>query len=98
MTEALRDTPGSKDEVGHYVTQHNAPLDICPIKLDGSNYLLWSRSFTLAITANGLLKFIMGPVPPPAAASPEFVIWTTQNAQVMTWLFNSMMPTIRHTY
>ncbi|GFY98612.1 hypothetical protein Acr_13g0000130 [Actinidia rufa] len=36
----------------------NVPLDICGIKLDGTNYLIWSRTFTLAIEARGMSEFI----------------------------------------
>ncbi|GFS33921.1 hypothetical protein Acr_00g0031260 [Actinidia rufa] len=36
----------------------NVPLDICGIRLDGTNYLIWSRTFTLAIEARGMSEFI----------------------------------------
>ncbi|GFY88822.1 hypothetical protein Acr_06g0007620 [Actinidia rufa] len=40
----------------------NVPLDICGIKLDGTNYLIWSRTFTLTIEARGMSEFIEEPV------------------------------------
>lgn len=95
MTEVPKDSSGSgKGDLSRFGIQNNAPLSICPVKLDGSNYLLWSRSFTFAITARGLLKFITDPIPHPAATSPYFGIWTSQNALAITWLFNAMIPTI----
>lgn len=63
-----------KDELSRFGTLNNSPFNICPIKLDGCNYLLWSRSFTLVITAQGLLKFITDPILQPAATSPDFRI------------------------
>ena len=41
---------GNKDVSNSYDRQlENVPLDICGIKLDGTNYLIWSRNFTLVI-------------------------------------------------
>lgn len=54
--------------------------------------------FILAISACGMPKFIAGPLTQPATAGPELETWTSQNALAMTWLFNSMKPTIRRTF
>lgn len=43
-------------------------------------------------------KFIAGPLTQPATAGPELETWTSQNALAMTWLFNSMKPTICYTF
>ncbi|XP_058188911.1 uncharacterized protein LOC131306592 [Rhododendron vialii] len=86
------------DDLCRVGTLDNSLLDICQIKLDGTNYLLWSRSFTLAVTARGMSKFIAGLVTQPTDAGPELEIWKSQNALAMTWLFNSMLPTIRHIF
>ncbi|GFZ11529.1 hypothetical protein Acr_22g0009270 [Actinidia rufa] len=54
---------GSKDVSNPYNRQlENVPLDICNIKLDGTNYLIWSHTFTLAIEARGMSEFIEEPV------------------------------------
>lgn len=72
-------------------------MDICPIKLDGTNYLLWSRTFTLAIEAKEMSEFIEGLVTQPteAVALKKF---KSQRSLVMTWLFNSMKPEICHNF
>ncbi|GFZ04584.1 hypothetical protein Acr_17g0001560 [Actinidia rufa] len=50
---------GNKDMSNPYDRQlENVPLDICGIKLDGTNYLIWSRTFTLAIEARRMSEFI----------------------------------------
>ena len=57
---------GNKDVSNSYDKQlENVPLDICDIKLDGTNYLIWSRTFTLAIEARGMSDFIEGHVTQP---------------------------------
>ena len=89
---------GNKDVSNPYDRQlENVPLDICGIKLDGTNYLIWSRTFTLAIEARGMSDFIEGPVTQPeeAVALKKF---KSQKSLVMTWLFNSMRADIRHTF
>lgn len=82
MIEAPKETSSSgNDELSRFGTLNNSPLNVFPIKWDGSNYLFlfWSRSFTLAITANGLLIFITGPIPPPAATSPR--LWNMEYSE-----------------
>ncbi|GFZ14973.1 hypothetical protein Acr_24g0011630 [Actinidia rufa] len=80
-----------------YLQLENVPLDICSIKLDGTNYLIWSRTFTLAIEARGMSEFIKEP----DTQSEETVAlkkFKSQKSLVMTWLFNSMRVDIRHTF
>jgi hypothetical protein len=60
------ETSGVKDVSGQFERKlENVPLDICPVKLDGTNYLLWSRTFTLAIEAKEMSEFIEGPITQP---------------------------------
>ncbi|GFZ15632.1 hypothetical protein Acr_25g0000410 [Actinidia rufa] len=89
---------GNKDVSNPYDRQlENVPLDIYGIKLDGTNYLIWFRTFTLAIEARGMSEFIEEPViqPEEAIALKKF---KSQKSLVMTWLFNSMRADIRHTF
>ena len=89
---------GNKDVSNPYDRQlENVPLDICGIKLDGTNYLIWSRTFTLAIEARGMSNFIEEHV-----TQPEEVIalkkFKSQKSLIMTWLFNFMRADIRYTF
>ncbi|XP_058209191.1 uncharacterized protein LOC131322072 [Rhododendron vialii] len=98
MSEGKNKTSAStKDELNHVGTLENYPLDICHIKLDGTNYLIWSRTFTLAIEAKGMSEFIESPVTPPVETV-ELKKFKSQKSLVMTWLFNSMRADIRHTF
>ena len=54
----------------------NLSFRITSVMLDGTNYLLWSRSFTLAITAQGMLGFLMGNNKRPSSAGPELTTWS----------------------
>ncbi|XP_058222135.1 uncharacterized protein LOC131332063 [Rhododendron vialii] len=87
----------TNDELSHAGTLDNFSLDICHIKLDGTNYLSWSRTFTLAIEAKGMSEFIESPVTPPVEAV-ELKKFKSRKSLVMTWLFNSMRADIRHTF
>ena len=91
---------GPKDVPNQFERQlENAPSDICGVKLDGSNYLIWSRTFTLAIEAKGMSEFIEGTVAQPAEAETvELKKFTSKRSLVMTWLFNSMKTEIRHNF
>ena len=75
----------------------NPSLRLTSVTLDGTNYLVWSRSFILAITAQGMLGFLTGDNKRPSSG-PEFTTWCEKNALVMTWLINSIQPTISRTF
>ncbi|XP_058187492.1 uncharacterized protein LOC131304305 isoform X2 [Rhododendron vialii] len=92
-----KSSASTNDELSCVGTLDNFSLDICHIKLDGTNYLIWSRTFTLAIEAKGMSEFIEGPVAPPIEAV-ELKKFKSRKSLVMTWLFNSMRADIRHTF
>ncbi|XP_058228230.1 uncharacterized protein LOC131336415 [Rhododendron vialii] len=87
----------TNDELSRIGPLDNFSLDICHIKLDDTNYLIWSRTFTLAIEAKGMSEFIESPVAPPVEAI-ELKKFKSRKSLVMTWLFNSMRADIRHTF
>ena len=92
-------TSTSNSSLGHgEKSLGNPSLRITSVVLDGSNYLVWSRSFTLAITAQGLLGFLTGNNKRPSSGGPELTTWSEKNALVMTWLINSIHPTISRTF
>ena len=76
----------------------NPSLQISPIKLDGTNYLAWSRSCLLFIKARGMQGYITGASKKPAANDDNFNQWDSENSLVMSWLINSMQPQISKTY
>ncbi|KAI4347872.1 hypothetical protein L6164_008649 [Bauhinia variegata] len=73
-------------------SQLNADNTITPIgiKLDGSNYALWSQVVEMYISGKDKLGYINGDLPPPSQTDPTFRRWRTDNAIVKGWLINSM--------
>ena len=80
------------------ISTDNPSLQISPVKLDGNNYLAWSRSCLLFIKARGMQGYITGAKVKQAAVDPSFNQWNSENSLVMTWLINSMQPHISRTY
>lgn len=60
------------------------------IKLDGSNYPLWSQVVEMYISGKDKLGYINGDLPQPPQTDPTFRRWRTDNAIVKGWLINSM--------
>jgi DNA-binding phage protein len=87
MTEAL-----SKVQTPTMSTESlTAPIGI---KLDGSNYALWSQVVEMYISGKDKLGFINNDFPQPPTTDPSFRKWRTDNAIVKGWLINSMDPTL----
>jgi hypothetical protein len=75
------------------MTSEPAALPI-GIKLDGSNYGLWSQVVEMYISGKDKLGYINGELTPPSPTDPSFRKWRTDNAVVKGWLINSMDPTL----
>ncbi|KAK6930599.1 Retrotransposon Copia-like, N-terminal [Dillenia turbinata] len=76
----------------------NPSLQISPVKLDGTNYLSWSRSCLLFIQARGLKGYVTGEKPKPTITDSTYNQWEAENSLVMSWLINSMQPHISKGY
>ncbi|KAK6921131.1 Retrotransposon Copia-like, N-terminal [Dillenia turbinata] len=76
----------------------NPSLQINLVKLDGTNYLSWSRSCLLFIQARGLKGYVTGEKPKPAITDSTYNQWEAENSLVMSWLINSMQPHISKGY
>jgi len=64
------------------------------IKLDGSNYVLWSQVVEMYISSKDKLGYINGDIHQPPQTDPTFRKWCTDNAIVKGWLINSMDPSL----
>lgn len=62
------------------------------IKLNGSNYALWSQVVEMYISGKDKLGYINGELAPPPTTDPSYRKWRTENAIVKGWLINSMEP------
>ena len=63
------------------------------IKLDGTNYALWSQIVEMFISGKDKLGYINGDFPQPEPAAP-FRRWRTKNFVVKGWLIGSMNPSL----
>ncbi|KAH7688654.1 Retrotransposon gag domain-containing protein [Dioscorea alata] len=73
-------------------------LQITCHKLDGKNFLQWSRSVLLVIRGRGKIGYLNGEVQRPEVNDSSYANWELTNSIVMAWLINSMEPQISRTY
>ncbi|KAF5454826.1 hypothetical protein F2P56_024463 [Juglans regia] len=64
------------------------------IKLDGSNYALWSQVVEMYISGKDKLGYINGDFPQSSSTDPSFCKWRTDNTIVKGWLITSMDPSL----
>ena len=58
------------------------------VKLNGSNYLLWTQAFRLFIRAQNKLAYLLHD--PPTTSNPPYMTWLTRDYSMMLWLLNSL--------
>ena len=69
---------------------NDSPAVPIKIRLDGSNYGLWSQVMEMYISGKDKLGYINGDYPQPPETDPIFQKWRTENAMVKGWLISSM--------
>jgi len=62
------------------------------IKLNGTNYAIWSQIMEMYISRRDKLGYINGDLSQPTPTDPMFRQWRTENSIVKGWLINSMEP------
>uniref|UniRef100_A0A2N9EUA1 phosphoenolpyruvate carboxykinase (ATP) n=1 Tax=Fagus sylvatica TaxID=28930 RepID=A0A2N9EUA1_FAGSY len=67
-----------------------SPSSICT-KLKGSNYLQWSRAVLVFLTGRGKESYLTTTKPTDAT---KISTWIKEDAQIMTWLWNSLEPDV----
>jgi hypothetical protein len=81
-------TLNSNDNPGNLITQ---------VQLKGENYEEWTRAMRTALRAKKKYGFIDGSVKQPADDSPKLEDWWTVNSMLVSWVFNTIEPTLRST-
>lgn len=66
-------------------------------ELMGSNYLSWSRAFTLAISVKNKLGFLDGSVPMPEPTESLYPPWLRCNNLLLSWLLKSISKDLAST-
>lgn len=88
MTEAL-----TRNQI-QTPPNHDSSAAQIGIKLDGTNYALWSQVVEMYVSGKDKLGYINGDLPHPQPTDPAFRKWRTENAIVKGWLINSMDPAL----
>ncbi|XP_073033006.1 uncharacterized protein [Primulina eburnea] len=79
-------------------TSDSHPVQITTIKLNGDNFLRWSRSVRMYIRGRGKTGYLTGDKKAPSEDDPMYATWDAENSMVMTWLVNSMEEEIGANY
>jgi hypothetical protein len=88
-------SPNSDTDSPYYVHPSEGPnsLTISP-KLNGSNYLAWSRSMQRALGAKNKLVFIDGSIPIPDPNDLTRSCWERCNHLLHSWILSSVSDSI----
>ena len=99
-TSILLELTMNMAEVLNKALTPTATTDTAPIiiKLDGSNYALWSQVVEMFISERDKLGYINGDLPQPASTDPLFRRWRIENTIVKGWLINTMDSSLVSTF
>ncbi|KAJ0031329.1 hypothetical protein Pint_14443 [Pistacia integerrima] len=78
----------TSDNPGNIITQ---------VQLKGDNYDEWARAMRTALRAKKKFGFIDGTVKPPSKDSLEQEDWWIVNSMLVSWILNTIEPTLRST-
>uniref|UniRef100_A0A2N9F1L6 CCHC-type domain-containing protein n=1 Tax=Fagus sylvatica TaxID=28930 RepID=A0A2N9F1L6_FAGSY len=62
--------------------------------LTGDNFPKWQKAMTRALNAKNKLSFVDGSLPTPDPNSPKYKQWNQTKDMVLTWILNSISPSI----
>ena len=84
----------TKNQTQTHLPTYDTSAAQIDIKLDGTNYALWSQVVEMYISGKDKLGYINGDFLQPEPTDPTFRRWQTENAIVKGWLINSMDPAL----
>ena len=70
---------------------------ITHVQLKGENYDEWARSLRTALRARKKFGFIDGTIGKPDDGSPDLEDWWTNNSLLVSWIMNTIEPSLRST-
>ncbi|CAL1401431.1 unnamed protein product [Linum trigynum] len=95
-------TEGSAPPTNNFSTVTPTSTDFSSIltsyKLDGKNYLKWSKTVEMNIAARSRGGYLTRATKRPEATDPLYQNWYDNDALVRTWLIHSMKPSIGENY
>ncbi|XP_019462962.1 PREDICTED: uncharacterized protein LOC109361889 [Lupinus angustifolius] len=72
----------------------NPGASLVSSRLNGENYQPWSRAMLMALETKNKLEFVDGSLPRPPLNDPAFTAWKRCNNLVVSWLTQSIEPSI----
>ncbi|KAK3017878.1 hypothetical protein RJ639_004174 [Escallonia herrerae] len=78
-------------------TNDNPGIIITQVQLKGENYDEWARSIRTALRARKKFGFIDGTIKRPDENSSDLKDWWTINSLLVSWIRNTIEPTLRST-
>lgn len=75
----------------------NPGISITQVQLKGKNYDEWARSFRTALRARKKFGFIDRTIKRPDEKSADIEDWLTINSLLVSWIRNTIEPTLRST-
>jgi hypothetical protein len=78
----------SNDNPGSLLTQ---------VQLKGENYDEWARALKIALRARKKFGFVDGFIERPDEESPDLEDWWTNNSLLVSWIMNTIEPSLRLT-
>lgn len=77
---------------------NHTSLQITTHKLNGANFLKWSRSVLMVVRGKGKLGYLDGTIAKPNTTNPSYPTLEAHNSMVMAWLIHSMEDSTADTY
>ncbi|KAL0440753.1 UNVERIFIED_CONTAM: Retrovirus-related Pol polyprotein from transposon TNT 1-94 [Sesamum radiatum] len=90
---ASDDCQYERDVLYLHPSEHSG-LSLSSIPLNGSNFLVWSRSIYVSLGTRMKLGFIDRSFPQPATGSKTFEQWRRVDLMVISWIWNSISKDI----
>lgn len=82
----------------HFTIYDDIPIVISGYKLNGNNYLLWSKAMKMFITEKGKEDYLFGTHKPPAIDDPKYKSWKADNNMIITWMVGFMTSDINEDF
>ncbi|GAV59675.1 UBN2_3 domain-containing protein, partial [Cephalotus follicularis] len=61
-------------------------VNLIPIKLSRSNYLLWKSLFEPILQGHKLMHYIDSSIPPPLSTHPTYASWYEKDQMLLSWI------------
>ncbi|KAF7802906.1 retrovirus-related Pol polyprotein from transposon TNT 1-94 [Senna tora] len=98
-SDSAKDTLPQRKTISPYdlTSLDNPGLAITQVQLRGENYDEWAQAVKTALRARKKFGFVDGKIAQPAEDSSDFEDWWTINFLLVSWIRNSIEPSLRST-